>query len=395
MPAAFTTLQDSVKVDANFCQQGKLEAIGRLAGGVAHDFNNLLTVILGCGEMLMRKHKNDEESRMFIEEIQRAGEKATGLSRQLLLFSRKQTVQPVLLNLNNLVTDFTKMLRRLIRENIELTLNLDPDLNWVKADPGQIEQILMNLVVNARDAMPKGGKLRIDTTNVKIESPAEQDESRLAPGSYVLLSVRDTGCGMDDDVLSHLFEPFFTTKEPGKGTGLGLATVYGIVKQSKGLIRVASKVGVGTRFRIYLPAAPRETAPQASRTSGALTGYGTGTILVVEDDNAVRSMAHHALRGSGYNVLSANNGFDALAIADEHPGPIDLVLTDVIMPIMSGTQLVKILASKRPTTRFLFMSGYTDSVLAQHNELDIRAAFLEKPFSAVGLIAAIRKALTI
>lgn len=370
-----------------------MEAVGRLAGGVAHDFNNLLTAISGHAQILLEDLPADDPARADIEEISRAADRAADLTRQLLAFSRKQMLRPQVLDPNALIGEIQKMLRRLIGEDIELITRLAPDLGAVRADPGQLEQVIMNLAVNARDAMPTGGRLLIETRNVEL---GEDDARRLAPlqpGPHVVLIVSDTGAGMDESTRERIFEPFFTTKEKGKGTGLGLSTVYGIVQQSGGHIWVYSEPGQGTTFKIYLPRvdARPEAAPAPSDADGAHNGR--EVVLLVEDEDAVRSLARRILEKRGYTVLTARTGPEALRIAERHDGPIHLILTDVVMPEMSGRELAERIAPTRPDARTLFMSGYTEDDVLRRGVLNEGAAFLEKPFTPSALAQKVREVL--
>ncbi|MFL6208757.1 MAG: response regulator [Pyrinomonadaceae bacterium] len=375
-------------------QVQKMEAIGRLAGGVAHDFNNLLTAINGYTDLALRKLDEGAPLRRNFTEIKKAAERAGGLTRQLLAFSRKQVLQPKVVNLNSVVAETDTMLRRLIGEDIDLLTVLDPALAQVKADPGQIEQVIMNLAVNARDAMPQGGKLTIATANVDLDATYARQHAPVQPGPYVMLAVSDTGLGMDAATQAQIFEPFFMTKELGKGTGLGLATIYGIVKQSGGYIWVYSEVGRGTTFKVYLPRveSAADAAAQARNVQPALQ-VGTETVLLVEDEPAVRSMSREILTLSGYNVLEAQHGPEALDIVAQHAGQIDLMLTDVVMPYMSGRELAARLQPARPAMRVLYMSGYTDDAIVHHGVLDSGLAFLEKPFTPDVLTAKVRSVL--
>ncbi len=369
----------------------QLEAVGRLAGGVAHDFNNILSIIMGHSELLLTGNQ-DERTRTGLEQIRRAADRAASLTQQLLAFSRKQVLQPTVLDLNEAVADVQKMLARVIGEDIELIAGLHPSLAAVKADPGQIEQVLMNLAVNARDAMPHGGKLIMETSNVEVAAD-EARELELEPGSYVMLKVIDTGHGMEPGTLAHIFEPFFTTKPMGKGTGLGLATVYGIVKQSGGGIDVTSKFGAGTEFTIHLPAAgsvPERIQPQ--NAAGKVAG-GSETVLVVEDEPDLRELTRIFLEAYGYKVLAANNAEQALQMADAFPQTIDLVLTDVIMPGMSGRQLVEKILLRRPKARIVYMTGYTDDMVVQHKVLEPGVNLLQKPFTKFDLAERVRATL--
>jgi two-component system cell cycle sensor histidine kinase/response regulator CckA len=371
----------------------RMEAIGHLAGGVAHDFNNLLTVVTGYSELMLRRLGAESPVRQEIEQIKKAGERATTLTRQLLAFSRKQMLQPRVLDLNAVLSDVERLLRRLIGENIQLTMVLGPDLKRVKADPGQMEQIIMNLAVNARDAMPQGGMLTVGTANVVLDEDYASQHVDVQPGQYVMLAVSDTGIGMDDHIRSHIFEPFFTTKVKGKGTGMGLSTVYGIVKQSGGYIWVYSEPNQGSTFKIYLPRVddPIETQEAANLADELPTG--AETVLLVEDEEAVRSLVCRVLRASGYTVLESLNPADALRMAREHPDPIHLLLTDVVMPQMSGREVANHVIVLRPSTKVLFISGYTDDAIVHHGVLDPKTAFLHKPFSPDDLARKVREVL--
>jgi two-component system cell cycle sensor histidine kinase/response regulator CckA len=396
--AANISLQREVaerkRLETQLLQAQKMEAIGRLAGGIAHDFNNLLTAILGYADLMLTDLAAAAPLRQEIQAIQLAGERAAALTRQLLAFSRQQVLQPELLDLNTIVVILSQLLRRLIGEDIELITLLGPDLGWVKADPGQIEQVVLNLAINARDAMPHGGTVTIETANVELDANYARQHVGVKAGSYVLLAISDTGLGMDAETQSRIFEPFFTTKELGKGTGLGLAMVHGIVYQSGGHIGVYSEVGHGTTFKIYLPRAEeRETVarPQPAR---ARAPTGSETILLVEDDPSVRELAHTLLRRYGYAVLEAANGAAALELAQHYLGPIDLVITDVVMPGgLSGPQLVQQLVAQRPRLKVLYMSGYTDNAIVHHGVLDSDLAFLQKPFTPEVLARKVREVL--
>lgn len=374
------------RLESQLLQAQKMEAIGRLAGGVAHDFNNFLTVILGHGDLLLQMLPADHPGRSSIEEIAKVGERAAALTNQMLAFSRKQVLAPMVMNLNALITDIERMLVRLIREDIRLTRALDPDLHPVKIDPGQIGQVLMNLVVNARDAMPDGGQITIKTANVELGESASRELPGIQPGTYAVLTVQDTGCGMDESTRSRIFEPFFTTKQDGKGTGLGLATVYGIVKQSGGNIFVQSRPGQGAAFHIYLPRAT-EGLSQVTKPVTQLDPVGKrATILLVEDEDAVRGMACKALEQSGFIVLQAPNGVDALRLSEHYQGTIDLLLTDVVMPQMGGGELAQRLLDDRSGIKVLYISGYLDDLNVRLKVAKSRAAFLAKPFTAQMLI---------
>jgi two-component system cell cycle sensor histidine kinase/response regulator CckA len=372
-------------------QSQKMEAIGRLAGGVAHDFNNLLTVILGFGEMLLSRTATDDPSRSDLEEICRAGERAAALTKQLLAFSRRQVLQPTILDLNEVLRNMTTMLGRLIGEDIHLVTRLAPGLGRVKADAGQIEQVILNLVVNARDAMPKGGKLVLETREQDLDDSFTSTAVGLGPGPHVLLTVADSGVGMDAATQSHLFEPFFTTKEHGKGTGLGLATVYGIVTQSGGYIDVSTEPGRGTSFRIFLPRveAPAGTANVLS--AGPPITRGSETILLVEDEDVVRRLARRALEAAGYDVLESGDGPGALQLLASTDRTVSLILTDVVMPGMSGLEVAAQAAQLRPGIRVLFMSGYTDVDMSGVRKLG--SGLLHKPFTAPALTERVRSEL--
>ena len=372
-------------------QSQKMEAVGRLAGGVAHDFNNLLTVITGYCELSLGRVKVTHPLYRNIEQIQKATDRASSLTGQLLAFSRKQVLQPRVINLNEIVSGMEKMLRRLIGEDIELSTDFDPALGCILADPGQIEQVIMNLAVNARDAMPRGGKLTISTTNTTVDQKSQFRNRTMEPGEYVIIAMTDSGMGMTEEVKKHLFEPFFTTKGVGKGTGLGLATCYGIVCQSDGDIRVYSELNSGTTFRIYLPRTDAKPKP-SDDTSHKRLPTGNESVLVVEDEPAVRDLAVLILREQGYKVQESGNAFEALELIRKN-APFDLVLTDVIMPQMSGKALFDQIKSQIPQTKVLLMSGYTDDALAHHGVLDEGLSFLEKPFSPAQLARKVREVL--
>jgi two-component system, cell cycle sensor histidine kinase and response regulator CckA len=382
------------RLEAQFVEAQKMEVIGQLAGGVAHDFNNILAVILGYGNVMMQELGAESPLYQFAEKIQDAAERAATLTRQLLVFSRKQTVQPVVLELNAVVTDMDKMLRRLIDDHVELSLVLGRDIGRVKADAGYVGQVLMNLVVNARDAMPNGGKLEVATSAVTLDSEAAEATGELMPGPYVMLRVTDTGVGMTEEVKARLFEPFFTTKPKGKGTGLGLPTCQTIVKQCGGHISVESEPGRGTTFKVYLP---RVELPLDSSTEFRNRGplpRGTETVLLVEDEPAVRQLTRRVLETQGYTVLSAANGQEGLHVAREHTGgPIRLVVTDVIMPLMSGKVMAEWLMATYPELKILFTSGYTDDAIAHHGVLHPGVAFLPKPYTPAALSRKVRETL--
>jgi PAS domain S-box-containing protein len=387
-------VSDRKKLEEQLRQAQKMEAVGRLAGGIAHDFNNLLMVIQGHAELLTDRMKPGESLRRNAEQIQEASQRATSLTRQLLAFSRKQMLAPVVLNVQAVVSDMGKILRRLIGEDVELVTVNAPDLKRVKADRSQIEQVIMNLAVNARDAMPRGGKLTIETTNVEFDDSYSRAPVVLMPGRYVMLAVTDNGCGMDADTQAHIFEPFYTTKEKGKGTGLGLATVYGIVKQSGGYVWVYSEIGRGTTFKIYLPSVEEEVAPREIPKAVASLPRGTETVLLVEDEEGVRELAKEYLESCGYKVLVAQNGQAAIDLVSKHFGPIDLIMTDIVMPGLSGSDLAKKVQSLRADIRVVYMSGYTDQAIIHHGILSSDVLLLQKPFTMSTLAHKLREALS-
>jgi two-component system, cell cycle sensor histidine kinase and response regulator CckA len=362
----------------------RLEAVGKLSGGIAHDFNNILGVIIGYSEALLQKMGTDDPMREAVDEIEKAGQRAAALTQQLLAFSRKQVLEPKVLDLNSIVVDVEKMLRRLIGEDVDLEIIPSPTLGRVKADRGQIEQVILNLAVNARDAMPRGGHLKIETVNADLDENDARIKRYVVPGHYVMLQVSDTGSGMTAEVQSHIFEPFYTTKEQGKGTGLGLATVYGVVKQSGGYIWVESEIGKGTKFQVYLPRAEGAVIEMPRRESSLLT-QGLGTILVAEDEPSLRKLTCNTLKEAGYRVLEAEDAPKAIEIAKNSNCDIDLLLTDVVMPGMSGRELAEYLSSKCPRMKILYMSGYTDGAVATHGVLESGIVILRKPFSRAQL----------
>lgn len=371
----------------------RMESVGRLAGGVAHDFNNLLTVILGNADVVIDLLPPDSPVIPKLEVIRKAGASAADLTRQLLAFGRQQMLQPRILELPEIMKKTEALLRRLIGENIELQISIDPQVGCIKEDPGQIEQVLLNLAVNARDAMPKGGRLTIEACNVELEESYQKQRPTVTPGSYVMLAVSDTGCGIDRETQLRIFEPFFTTKEVGKGTGLGLATVYGIVKQGGGYIWVYSEVAQGTVFKIYLPRVSQAAQPAKPEQADAESG-GRETILLAEDSEPLRSMARDYLESIGYSVLEAASGQDALQRATEFSGTIDLLLTDVVMPGMSGPELAHQIASLRPEVKVIFTSGYTDDAITRQGILDATVAFIQKPYRPKALSRKIREVLS-
>jgi signal transduction histidine kinase len=382
------------RLGEQFLEAQKMEVIGQLASGVAHDFNNILAVIIGYSDLMKEELGAEHGSYKYIQEIRHAAEHASALTRQLLVFSRKHEIKPVVLNLNDVLKDLDKMLHRLIDENVELTLDLEKKNGRIKADPGQIGQVLMNLVVNARDAMPNGGRLTIATRNVTVDEHYSGNGTKLLRGNYVTLSISDTGCGMADETRAHLFEAFFTTKPKGKGTGLGLVTCQTIVKQSGGCIFVHSELNKGTTFEIYFPQVEQpveSTIPSAGK--GPLP-RGTETLLVVEDEPVVRKLASNVLTMQGYDVLAAGDGQEGLRVAKEHRGPpIRLVIADVVMPHMGGKMMAEWLKSSYPDLKVLFTSGYTDDAIVHHGVLQPGVAFLAKPYNPAALARKVREIL--
>jgi PAS domain S-box-containing protein len=394
--AALVVPQDATRrrhLEEQLRQAQKMEAVGMLAGGIAHDFNNLLTIINGYSQMLLGTLPEGDENRNSVEQIMKAGERAAELTRQLLTFSRRQVVRPKVLDLNTVVAATAVMLRRLIGEHIELRIVAGPDLGKVHADSGQLEQVILNLAVNSRDAMPDGGTLILETQNVELEESYVGSSATLRAGKYVMLAVTDTGVGMDEQTRSHLFEPFFTTKAQGQGTGLGLSTVYGIVRQSNGEIVVYSEPGHGTCFKIYFPAVAHAAIEDVKESRPSEVLSGTETILLVEDEEAVRKLVRRTLEKYGYQVLVAASGTEALQIAQSHPGPIQLVITDVVMPQMGGRQLAKSLQALRPEIQVLYVSGYTESSVVRNGNLAEGQVFLQKPFTPLALARRARELL--
>jgi PAS domain S-box-containing protein len=380
------------QLENQLLQAQKLESVGRLAGGVAHDFNNLLTAILGYAELAEDRCRQDPTVCEYLQTVQHAAQRAAELTRQLLAFARRQHIEPRTINLNELILGLDKMMRRLIGEDIELVCLLEESVDCVRVDPGQFEQILINLVVNARDAMPDGGKITIETSNALLDEEYAQQHDGVTPGDYVVLAVSDNGTGMEEGIRLHIFEPFFTTKEKGRGTGLGLATVYGIVKQAGGHIWLYSEPGQGTTFRIYLPKS--DEAPEARIVLHAPEHRtGSETVLLVEDEPAVRALAVHALRARGYRVIEAMNGEEALRAMRGRETEIALLVTDVVMPQMNGKELADRMQAIHPGLKVLYASGYTENTIVHHGVLEPGVAFLSKPFTPAGLTRRVREVL--
>ena len=389
-----TDITKAKRLEQQFLQAQKMETVGLLAGGIAHDFNNLLTAIIGFSDMVLESQELSATARDYISEVKNAGMRAADLTRQLLAFSRKQVMTPVILDLNGIVSHMDKMLRRLIGEDIQLSLKLDAALHQINADASQMEQVIMNLVINARDAMPKGGQIVIETQNVELDKYFAISHPEVIPGQYLMLAVSDTGSGIGPEDQARVFEPFFTTKEKGKGTGLGLATVYGIVKQSGGYIYLYSELGIGTTFKVYMPTS--KAAENQSEKTGDTSQYlskNKETILLVEDEDSVRTLTQMILKNYGYNLLVASKGEEALRICEQHQGPLHLLLTDVIMPGMTGQELSTLLTSRYPGLRVLFMSGYNDDIISRHGILSEGTNFVSKPFTAEDLACKIHKIL--
>ncbi|MFZ5723770.1 MAG: ATP-binding protein [Pseudomonadota bacterium] len=380
------------RTEEHLRQSQKMEAIGRLAAGVAHDFNNLLTVIIIASDMLMARRPPPDPDHTTIQQIKQAGERAATLTRQLLAFSRQQVMEPRIIDLNEVVGNTEKLLRRLIGEDITLVIRTAPDLGNIKADPGQIGQVIMNLAINARDAMPQGGRLAIETEAVELGADYADTHPEVAPGRYAMLAVSDTGHGMDKATQARIFEPFFTTKAPGKGTGLGLATVFGIVRQSGGFVWVYSEPGHGSTFKIYLPLVHEDLSAPLVIDSDPVPA-GDETILLVEDDEQVRAVTSLALQLAGYTVLEARHGQEAVRICEKHPGPIHLLISDVIMPDMGGGKVAAAVRALRPGIRTMYVSGYTDDAAVRHGIELAQAAFLQKPFTPDSLARKVREVL--
>jgi PAS domain S-box-containing protein len=385
--------QERLHLEEQLRQAQKMEAVGRLAGGVAHDFNNILMVINGYVQLVLRRLSPRHPLRQNLNEIRKAGERAASLTGQLLAFSRRQFLVPRILDLNKVVADTKEMLRRVIGEDVELVIRQGCKLAKVLADPGQIAQVLVNLAVNARDAMPGGGRLTIETGNVDLREAETGDLPGAAPGPYVMLAVSDTGVGMSKELMEHMFEPFFTTRERGKGTGLGLSTVYGIVKQSGGYVRAQSEPGQGSAFRIYLPCARVGSGKPAARSGKARLAKGRETVLVVEDELAVRQVVAATLRSCGYKVLEARSGEEAMRRLRRHEGPLHLLLTDLVMPRMNGRKVADSVRTLYPEVKVVFMSGYTDDALLRHGVSDTQGSFLQKPFTMETLTQEVREVL--
>jgi two-component system, cell cycle sensor histidine kinase and response regulator CckA len=389
---SWSDVTERKQIEEQFRQAQKMEAIGRLAGGVAHDFNNLLTIINGYGELLLGGLPTGDPNRELVREVVTAGERAMGLTRQLLAFSRKAVIEPRVLDLQVVVADVDRMLRRIVGEDISLAVVVDPEAGAIKADAGQVEQVILNLVVNARDAMPRGGRITIEVRNAELDEAYARICPDALPGPHVLLAVSDTGCGMDQATIARVFEPFFTTKGE-RGTGLGLATVHGIVKQAGGHVGVYSEVGRGTTFKVYLPRVQKQRSGSVSHRIRVPLPAGSETLLLVEDDDGVRALTRHILRGCGYTVLEAHDGIEAIRLAGEHTGRIDLVVTDVVLPRMGGREVAERLSALRPGIKVLFLSGYTDDAVVRHGILEAQVAFLQKPFTPGSLAAKVREVL--
>ena len=385
-------ISERKRLERQFVQAQKMEAIGRLAGGVAHDFNNLLTAIVGYSELVLLRVNQDAALAADVIEIKKAGERASRLTRQLLMFSRQQVLEPRILDLNLVVSDLKKMLDRLIGEDVHIDLEAAPELECVKADPGQVEQLILNLVVNARDAMPQGGQVRLMTANAAFDEKSAARHPGATPGRYVSLAVADTGCGMTPEILAHVFEPFFTTKPPGKGTGLGLATVFGVVKQSGGFLTIESAPGVGTTVTTFLPVADASARTGSGPRQGQ-TENGRETILLVEDEQGIRRLMQRTLEERGYTVIAAESAADAMAVAESYAGAIDLLVSDIIMPDVAGPELAQRMVRLRPTMRVLYVSGFPNRLGLGRNGMSAKATFLPKPFAPSALAIKVRECL--
>ncbi len=391
--AFITDITQRKKLEEQLMHAQKMEAVGRLAGGVAHDFNNMLTVIAGYNHMILEQVSPLDPVRGYAEEILKASDRAAALTNQLLAFSRRQITQPRVFNVNSVLAHTEKMLRRLIGEDVELALQLKEDVGNIKADPGHLEQAIVNLATNARDAMPNGGRLTIETSNVFLDEDYSKTHPGVQPGEYIMIAVTDNGQGMDRETKRRIFEPFFTTKERGKGTGLGLATVYGIVKQASGDIWVYSELDHGTTFKLYFPRVAETPSEAEGGAAATPAREGGETILVVEDEQGVRDLTARMLKRLGYNVLTAAGGTEAAELAKSYPGAIALLLTDVVMPGMSGTQLAQELRRRRPDLKVVYISGYTENTITHHGVLDPGVSFLGKPFSREALSRKLRETL--
>jgi nitrogen-specific signal transduction histidine kinase/CheY-like chemotaxis protein len=381
------------RTQQQLAQSQKMEAIGRLAGGLAHDFNNILGVVLGYGEQTLQTLSPEAAERRYVQRMVEAGNRAARLVQQLLAFSRKQVLQPRIINLNSVVVEMKQLLERLAGEDVEISVKLDSNLGSVKADPAQMERVIMNLAVNARDAMPEGGKLILETANAELDASYINRHTAAVAGKYVMLAISDTGVGIDKEIQSKIFDPFFTTKASGKGTGLGLATVYGIVNQSGGYVWVYSEMGKGATFKIYLPLVEAKPEPIFLQPVAFQSPTGSETILVVEDDKLLREFICEVLGSSGYSVLAASNGNEALELVAQHKGAIHLLLTDVVMPGMSGRALSTQLLSAQPKLKVLYMSGYTENAIVHHGVLDRGVQLIQKPFTIGSLARKVREIL--
>jgi two-component system cell cycle sensor histidine kinase/response regulator CckA len=390
--AVVRDITERKKLEDQVLHSQKMEAIGRLAGGVAHDFNNLLTIINGYSEMMLGSLPKEDGNRGLMKEILAAGERASGLTRQLLAFSRKAIIEPKVMDVKVVVSEMDRMLRRIVGEDIQLSLSMSKEACIVKADPSQMEQVILNLVVNARDAMPRGGKITIEVQNTELDESYTRNHPDARKGTHVLLAVSDTGKGMDQETMSRVFEPFFTTKGE-HGTGLGLATVHGIVRQGGGHVGVYSELGQGTTFKVYFPRIEGSASKFVTTRSQAALPTGLETIMFVEDEDGVRSLIRRVLGGCGYTLLEARDGLEALQIAEGYHSPIDLLVTDVIMPRMGGREIAERLTVLRPKLRVLYLSGYTNDAIVQHGILEAQVLFLQKPFTPLALATKVRKAL--